>query len=188
MGEPGPKGHSKPVEPQSRPRNEEAPQTQPERGKQLEPPGVENKTKRRARTRTKRGKGSGAAAKADDQKVNTEDDRAAEVLRRDADAASCGRAITNEAEHYVSPLMTHVCVSLPHWNHETDRKISHMIVGPLMLSQHQRCLLHRLGSQSRCMDESPYPWGTTMSVAFVRTPRRAGNPTICSIPIPRHEG
>jgi|SRR6267142_53758 len=124
MGEPGPEGHSKPVEPRSRLRNEEAPQTQRERGQQLEPPGVENKIKRRVRVRAKGGKGSGAAAKADDQKVDTEDDHAAELLRHDADAASCSLAITNGGEHSVSPMMTQVRVSLPHWNYETDLNIN----------------------------------------------------------------
>jgi hypothetical protein len=148
LGEPGPEGHSKPVELRSRRRQEKAPQTQPERGQQLEPPGVETKTKIRVRVRTKRGKGSGAAAKPDDQKVNTKDDRAAELLRRGAETASWVLAITNGEEHTVSPLMTHVRVCHLHWSYETDRNInpSHdMIMGLLiMLSQHQRCLLHRL--------------------------------------------
>jgi hypothetical protein len=97
-----PEEHSKPVELQSSRRNEEALQARSEGGQQ--PPAVEDKMKRSARARVKKGKSSRAAGKADGQKVNTEDDAAAELLRRDADAASSSLEITNGEEHFVSSL------------------------------------------------------------------------------------
>ena len=113
-----PEEHSKLVKPRPRRLNEEARQAHPEQGQQPEPPGVENKIKPR---KTKRAKGSRAAAKANDQKVNTEDD-AAELLRpeRGADADPSSLPITNGEERYVSPLMTDVRVSRPPLDYETD--------------------------------------------------------------------
>jgi hypothetical protein len=77
--------------------------------------------------RTKRGKGSGAAAKADGQKVDTED-HPAELLGRDAEAASCDLAITDGEERSVSPLMMRVRVPLPQWNYETDHNINPSVI------------------------------------------------------------
>jgi len=88
----------------SRRRNEEAPCAQPRREQQPQSPGVEKGIQREGRVRSKRGKKPRAVAKADDQKVDTENE-AAEFLGRGAGAPRL--TMTDREEHPVSPLMSH---------------------------------------------------------------------------------
>jgi hypothetical protein len=106
-GKPGEHGKLRP-----RQRNEEAPLVQPQ------PQGEERKVKLGGPGRSKGRKKPRAATKADDQKVDTENDPAELLPGLDASAAYLTN--TDGEEHSLSPLMARVCVSLPPWVNETD--------------------------------------------------------------------
>ncbi len=111
-GKPG--EHSKRGKPRPRQRNEEAPLVQPQ------PQGEERKMKLGGPGRSKGRKKPEVSAKADDQKVDTENDPAELLPGLDADAAYLTN--TDGEEHSLSPLMARVGISLPPWVNETDHQ------------------------------------------------------------------